>query len=75
MDLSLVQMSDMLKEIEKRTDAFIFVAITKTTNDVDGHVVNYNGSRSTCIGLTYMLLHVLINDMKFSKTKNEDYNG
>ncbi len=62
MDLSLILLDDIIIELKKRLDSFIFSYV----NDLDSkeEEVNhyFHGGRMRCIGLTEQLKHALLND-------------
>lgn len=59
MDLSLVPLDDMIAEIKKRFDAFIFHAVKRTRKHEDSFITRWEGGQPACRGLCNLMMRRL----------------
>lgn len=68
MDLSLVLLDDLMDELKKRYDVFIFAYVNRLDNKEEDVMLQYHGGRMACVGLSEMmkskLMHELSDEME-----------
>ena len=63
MNIELVSYEDLIGELKKRFDTFIFHGIQRKTQDIDTYKLDYHGGKATCIGLTEVLKKTVLNEI------------
>ena len=62
MDLSLVLLEDILNELKKRYETYIFCYSNTLDKDTEETAHHFHGGKTACIGLAEQLKHGLLNN-------------
>ncbi len=61
-DLSLILLEDILNELKKRYEAYIFSYKNSLDKDTEETAHHFHGGKTSCIGLVEQFKHGLLND-------------